>query len=429
MILPLGGLKMDILQDLKFRELIYQVTDEDELGNRLNNGPTTLYIGFDPTADSLHVGHLLPIIGLRRFQMAGHLPIALVGGGTGLIGDPSGKSSERVLSPAEQIEAWTGRIRAQLERFLDFDCKINPARMDNNYRWLGSLDLIGFLREIGKHFSIGAMLAKESVRSRLSAGISYTEFSYMLLQSYDFLKLNELYDCELQAGGSDQWGNITAGIDLIRRVANRKAYGLTFPLITKSDGAKFGKSEGEAVWLDPARTSPYRFYQFWFNTDDRDVIRLIKYFTFLTREEILNLQEEVKNNPGKREAQRALAREVTALVHGREASAQAEKISRSLFYGNLQSLTAEEMGEAFKDVPSMAVSDQGVGLVELLVQSGLSSSRRQAREDIKNGAIRINDRPETDLQRELLAADRLCGKYTLLQRGKKNHFLIKWLLQ
>ena len=308
---------MDILQDLKFRELIYQVTDEDELGNRLNNGPTTLYIGFDPTADSLHVGHLLPIIGLRRFQMAGHLPIALVGGGTGLIGDPSGKSSERVLSPAEQIEAWTGRIRSQLERFLEFDCKINPARMDNNYRWLGSLGLIGFLREIGKHFSIGAMLAKESVRSRLSAGISYTEFSYMLLQSYDFLKLNELYDCELQAGGSDQWGNITAGIDLIRRVANRKAYGLTFPLITKSDGAKFGKSEGEAVWLDPARTSPYRFYQFWFNTDDRDVIRLIKYFTFLTREEILNLQEEVKNNPGKREAQRALAREVTALVHGR----------------------------------------------------------------------------------------------------------------
>ncbi len=418
---------MDILQDLAFRELIYQVTDGDELGNRLNNGPVTLYIGFDPTADSLHVGHLLPVIGLRRFQKAGHLPIALVGGGTGLIGDPSGKSSERGLNPAEQIEEWTGKIRIQLERFLDFDSKTNPARMDNNYRWLGNLELIKFLREIGKHFSIGAMLAKESVRSRLSAGISYTEFSYMLLQSYDFLQLNELYNCELQAGGSDQWGNITAGIDLIRRVANRKAYGLTFPLITKSDGTKFGKREGGAVWLDPARTSPYQFYQFWFNADDRDVIKFIKYFTFLAREEILDLQEEVENNPGKRAAQRALAQEVTALVHGREASSQAEKISQSLFYGDLQSLSAEEIGEAFKDIPSMTIPDQEVGLVELLVQSGLSSSRRQAREDIKNRAIRINDRLETNLQKELLAADRLCGKYTLLQRGKKNHFLIKWL--
>lgn len=418
---------MDILQDLQFRELIYQVTDKDELGNRLNSGPVTLYIGFDPTADSLHVGHLLPIIGLRRFQKAGHHPIALVGGGTGLIGDPSGRSSERGLNPTERIEAWTGRIRAQLERFLDFDCKTNPARMDNNYRWLGDLDLIGFLREIGKHFSIGAMLAKESVRSRLSTGISYTEFSYMLLQSYDFLKLNEFYDCELQAGGSDQWGNITAGIDLIRRISNRKAYGLTFPLITKSDGAKFGKSEGGAVWLDADRTSPYQFYQFWFNTDDRDVIRFIKYFTFLGRDEILNLQEEVENNPGKRVAQRALAQEATALVHGREASHRAEKISRSLFYGDLRSLTAEEMEEAFKDAPSMTVSNQEIGLIELLVQSSLSPSRRQAREDIKNRAIRINDRPETDLHRKLSAADRLCGKYTLLQRGKKNHFLIKWL--
>lgn len=228
---------MNILQDLEFRELIYQVTDADELQQRLAAGPITLYIGFDPTADSLHVGHLLPVIGLRRFQKAGHLPIALVGGGTGLIGDPSGKASERALSPADQIEEWTGSIRKQLERYLDFDSKINPARLDNNYRWLGKLDVINFLREIGKHFSLGSMLNKESVRSRLSAGISYTEFSYMILQSYDFLKLNELYNCELQAGGSDQWGNITTGIDLIRRVANRKAYGLTFPLITKSDGS------------------------------------------------------------------------------------------------------------------------------------------------------------------------------------------------
>ncbi len=418
---------MDILQDLEFRELIYQVTDEDELGQRLNAGPMTLYIGFDPTADSLHVGHLLPVIGLRRFQRAGHFPIALVGGGTGLIGDPSGKASERGLNPAEQVEEWTGKIRKQLERFLDFDSKTNPARMDNNYNWLGKLEVINFLREIGKHFSVGSMLSKEAVRSRLSAGISYTEFSYMILQSYDFLKLNELYNCELQAGGSDQWGNITTGIALIRRVANRKAYGLTFPLITKNDGTKFGKTEGGAVWLDPARTTPYQFYQFWFNTDDRDVIKFIKYFTFLSRGEILNLQEEVENNPGKRVAQRTLAQEATALVHGRNAVTKAEKIAQALFYGDLQNLTEEEIEEAFKGIPSMAIPEKEYGLVDLLVQSGLSSSRRQAREDIKNRSIRINNRPETDVQKVLLAGDRLCGKYTLLLRGKKKHFLVKWL--
>ncbi|NLJ55748.1 MAG: tyrosine--tRNA ligase [Firmicutes bacterium] len=418
---------MNILQDLEFRELIYQVTDADELQQRLAAGPITLYIGFDPTADSLHVGHLLPVIGLRRFQKAGHLPIALVGGGTGLIGDPSGKVSERALGPADQIEEWTGSIRKQLKRYLDFDAKTNPARLENNYRWLGELEVINFLREIGKHFSLGSMLAKESVRSRLSAGISYTEFSYMILQSYDFLKLNELYNCELQAGGSDQWGNITTGIDLIRRVTNRKAYGLTFPLITKSDGTKFGKTEGEAVWLDPARTSPYQFYQFWFNTDDRDVIKFIKFFTFLSHAEILNLQEEVENNPGKRVAQRTLAREVTALVHDQKAVTKSEKIAQTLFYGDLQSLTAAEIEEAFQGIPSLTSSAKEYGLVDLLVKSGLSSSRRQAREDIKNRSIRINNIPETNIHKVLRLEDRLCGKYTLLLRGKKNHFLVKWL--
>ncbi len=419
---------MDILQDLEFRELVYQVTDEAELRDRLNAGPIILYIGFDPTADSLHVGSLLPIIALRRFQMAGHSPIALVGGGTGLIGDPSGKVSERGLNPEELVEEWTDKIRKQLERFLDFDSKTNPARMANNYHWLGNLEVIKFLRDIGKYFPVSYMLSKESVKARLATGISYTEFSYMILQSYDFLKLSEDFNCELQAGGSDQWGNITAGIDLIRRVSNKKAYGLTFPLVTKSDSTKFGKTEAGTIWLDPAKTSPYEFYQFWINTDDRDVVKFIKYFTFLSRDQILALQEEVENNPGKREAQRVLAQEVTALVHGREALNRAEKISQALFYGNLRDLTEEEIEEGFKDVPSMTVQEKEIGVVDLLVTSGLSSSRRQAREDIKNRAIYINDEPSTDIDRVLLSSDRLWGgKYTVIRRGKKNYYLVKWL--
>ncbi len=420
---------MDIMQDLEFRELVYQVTDEKELRDRLNAGPITLYIGFDPTADSLHVGSLLPIIALRRFQMAGHLPIALVGGGTGLIGDPSGKASERSLNPKELVEEWTGKIRKQLERFLDFDSKTNPARMDNNYRWLGNLEVIEFLRDIGKYFPVGYMLSKESVKARLATGITYTEFSYMILQSYDFLKLNEFYHCELQAGGSDQWGNITSGIDLIRRIANRKAYGITFPLVTKSDGTKFGKTETGTVWLDPDKTSPYEFFQFWINTDDRDVIKFIKYFTFLSREQIMELEEQVKNDPGKREAQRVLAREVTQLVHGREALNRAEKISQALFYGNLRDLTEEEVEEGFRDVPSMTVQENEISVVDLLVSSGLSSSRRQAREDIRNRAVYINDELSDDTDRVLVHADRLWGgKYTIIRRGKKKYFLVKWLV-
>lgn len=418
---------MDILQDLKFRELIYQTTDENELRERLSAGPITLYIGFDPTADSLHVGSLLPIIALRRFQMAGHSPIALVGGGTGLIGDPSGKSSERSLNPEELVEEWTEKIRKQLERFLDFDSKTNPARMENNYRWLGELEVIKFLRDIGKYFPVSYMLSKESVKARLATGITYTEFSYMILQSYDFLKLNEHFNCELQAGGSDQWGNITAGIDLIRRISNKKAYGITFPLVTKSDGTKFGKTETGTIWLDPAKTSPYQFYQFWINTDDRDVIKFIKYFTFLSKEQILELQEQVQMNPEKREAQRVLAQEVTALVHGKEALNRAEKISHALFYGNLNELTEEEIEEGFRDVPSMALQEKRINVVELLVLSGLSPSKRQAREDIKNKAVYINGEPSTDIDRVLTPSDRLGGgKYTVIRRGKKNYYLLKW---
>lgn len=418
---------MDILQDLEFRGLLYQVTDDGELRERLNFGPISLYIGFDPTADSLHIGSLLPILGLRRFQLAGHKPIALVGGGTGLIGDPSGKSSERGLNPEEVIDEWTGKIRAQLERFLDFDSPKNPARIANNYDWLGKQQVINFLRDTGKYFPISYMLSKDAVKSRLSTGISYTEFSYMILQSYDFLRLNEDYGCEMQAGGSDQWGNITAGIDLIRRVSNKKAYGLTFPLVTKTDGTKFGKTESGTIWLDPAKTTPYQFFQFWINADDRDVIKFIKYFTFLSPDEINSLEKEVENNPGKREAQRVLAREVTALVHGKDALLRAEKISQALFYGNVKDLAEDEIEEGLKDVPSVTIEEKEIGIVDLLITAGVSPSKRQAREDIKNRAIYINDQCSTDINRTLGFADRLREKFTIIRRGKKNYFLVKWL--
>ncbi|MDO9535510.1 MAG: tyrosine--tRNA ligase [Bacillota bacterium] len=418
---------MNILQDLEFRDLIYQSTDYDELSERLEKGPIALYIGFDPTADSLHIGSLLPILCLKRFQLAGHLPIALAGGGTGMIGDPSGKSTERGLNPEEIIDEWTEKIRLQLEQFLDFDTKTNPARIANNYHWLGKLEVISFLRDIGKHFSIGYMLSKDAVKSRLSTGISYTEFSYMILQSYDFLKLYEDYDCEMQAGGSDQWGNITAGIELIRRVSNKKGYGLTFPLVTKNDGTKFGKTEAGTIWLDSTKTTPYEFFQFWINTDDRDVIRFIKYFTFLSRDEIVNLEEETVKNPGKREAHRILAREVTELVHGKEALAKAEKISQAFFYGNVRDLNEDEVEEGFKDIPSTTISENEIGIVDLLVTAGVSTSKRQAREDIKNKAIYINDECSTEIERILLPNDRLHQKYTIIRRGKKNYFLIKWL--
>jgi tyrosyl-tRNA synthetase len=418
---------MDIIQDLEFRELIFQGTAEDELRARLNSAPITLYIGFDPTADSLHVGSLLPILGLRRFQLAGHNPIALVGGGTGMIGDPSGKSAERGLNPEELIEEWSGKIRRQLERFLDFDNPVNPARMANNYQWLGKLEVINFLRDTGKYFSVSYMLSKESVKARLDTGISFTEFTYMILQSYDFLQLFQEYGCEMQAGGSDQWGNITAGIELIRRANNGKAYGLTFPLVSKEDGTKFGKTEAGTIWLDAQKTTPYQFYQFWINTDDTDVVRFLKYFTFLSREEILNLEEEVNNNPGKRESQRVLAREVTALVHGKEAMIKVEKTSNALFYGKIRDLEEDEIEAGLADVPSVNMEkEKEINIVDLLVKVGASPSKRQAREDIKNRAISLNGELMSDLQRNPAAGDRLFGKYTVIRRGKKNYFLVKW---
>jgi tyrosyl-tRNA synthetase len=418
---------MNILQDLEYRGLIHQVTDREGLEKKLSSERVVLYCGFDPTADSLHIGSLLPILCLKRFQLAGHSPVALVGGGTGLIGDPSGKASERTLNSKEVVAAWTESLRNQLSRFLDFDERLeNRAYIANNYDWIGSLNVIEFLRDIGKNFTVNYMLAKESVESRIAKGISFTEFSYMILQAYDFLKLNESLNCSLQIGGSDQWGNITAGLELIGRTSGNRAYGLTLPLVTKSDGQKFGKTESGAIWLDAKKTSPYQFYQFWVNTDDNDVIRFLKYFTFLGKEEIERLEEEVKQAPEKREAQRTLAKEVTELVHGKEALESSIKITKALFDGNVRDLSVAEIEEAFKDVPSTTLPDEPIALVDLLVAAQAAPSKRQARQDIESGAVYLNGTRTTELDRQITAADRLGGRYIVLRRGKKNYYLIRF---
>ena len=418
---------MDVLDDLAFRGYIFQMTDEDKLRRRLAEGQMTLYCGFDPTADSLHAGSLVPIMGLRRFQDAGHKPIALVGGGTGLIGDPSGKAEERQLNSLEIVQAYTECQRAQLEKYLDFETRDNPALMVSNYTWLSELRTIEFLRDVGKHFSMGYMLGKESVSSRLSTGISFTEFSYMVLQAYDFMALNRKYGCELQIGGSDQWGNITAGIELCRRVLNKTVYGLTFPLLEKSDGTKFGKTETGTLWLDPEKTSPYQFYQFWVNAADRDVVKFLKLFTFLSRERIEELEREVEARPEKREAQRVLAEEVTIFIHGAAAKDRAVHISEALFYGNLRDLNEQEIAEGFSDVPSYTLKGvDEVVLIDLLVDARISSSRRQAREDIRTGAIYINGERCTDMSHVLKPSERLAGKYLVMRRGKRRYFLVRW---
>ncbi|MFC0213189.1 tyrosine--tRNA ligase [Paenibacillus chartarius] len=417
---------MSILQELEFRGLIKQTTDREELEKKLSEGRVTLYAGFDPTADSLHVGHLLPILCLRHFQLAGHRPIALVGGGTGLIGDPSGKANERTLNSPETVAGWTESLRKQLSRFLSFDSGDNGAMMANNYDWLSKLDVIGFLRDVGKNFTVNYMLAKDSVDSRIEKGISFTEFSYMILQAYDFLQLNETHGCTLQVGGSDQWGNITAGLELIGKTSGARAFGLTMPLVTKSDGQKFGKSEGGAVWLDPAKTTPYQFYQFWINTDDNDVVKFLKYFTFLERSEIERLEQEVRTAPEKREAQRVLAREVTALVHGQAALESAMNITKALFDGSVGELTAAEIEEAFKDEPSTELADEPIALVDLLITAKAASSKREAREFIEKGAVAVNGNKMTELDAVLRAEDRIEGKYLVLRRGKKNYYLIRF---
>ncbi|MFZ5647019.1 MAG: tyrosine--tRNA ligase [Bacillota bacterium] len=420
---------MSFIEELKYRGLVNDMSDPEELEKLLASESVVLYCGFDPTADSLHIGNLLPLMALKRFQRAGHRPIALAGGGTGLIGDPSGKSAERTLNPKETVDAWLENIKKQLSVFLDFDSKTNPAILVDNYDWLSKLDIIEFLRDTGKHFSVNAMLAKDSVRSRIEnreVGISYTEFSYMILQSYDYYHLAKNYNCKLQIGGSDQWGNITAGIDLIRRRLQAPAYALTFPLITTSEGKKFGKTETGTVWLDGRKTSPYQFYQFWINVSDQDVIRFIKYFTFLDPDTIADLDEATSRSPEKREAQQRLAFEVTAMIHGESEAALARQTAAALFKGELSSLTEAQLKDAMSGVPTTTLGEDrgnGMTLLDLVVETGLSPSKTRGRNDIESGAIYINDVRENDPARKISSVNRLFGKYIVLRKGKKTYHL------
>jgi tyrosyl-tRNA synthetase len=422
---------MTLLEDLQWRGLVADCTDPDALTQRLASGPITLYCGFDPTGDSLHVGHLMGQLMLRRFQLAGHHPIALAGGATGMIGDPSGKSAERNLLTREQLSHNISCIKHQLTRLLDFEATANPAGLVDNATWTAPVSFLDFLRDIGKHFSVNVMIAKDSVRSRMEgdSGISYTEFSYMLLQAFDFYHLRESMQCELQVGGSDQWGNITAGTDLIRRKLGAPAWGLTFPLITKSDGTKFGKTEGGAVWLDPEKTSPYRFYQFFINTEDSMVVEYLKKFTLLPREQIEALAAEHAKNPGARAAQKALAREVTALVHGSVARDDAVRASEIMFGGGLDGITEalfkDVAGEVpTKDLEKTKLAGAGAPLTELIVFAGLAPSKGQARKDVEAGGIYLNNVRVTDVNRAATTSDLLFGKYLLLRKGKRSYAVL-----
>lgn len=415
---------MDILEDLKWRGAINQETDEEGLRELLNEKKISLYCGTDPTGDSLHIGHLIPFIMLKRFEMAGHHPYILVGGGTGSIGDPSGRKTERQLQTKEQVEHNVQALTEQVTRLFGGSGHVTFV---NNFDWLSQFNLLDFLRDYGKEFNVNTMIRKDVVASRLENGISFTEFTYQILQSIDFLTLYRDHDVQLQIGGSDQWGNITAGIDLIHKKEGQdaKVFGLTIPLMLKADGTKFGKTAGGAVWLDPKKTSPYEFYQFWLNQDDRDVVKYLKYFTFLSHDEIDALAEKVQTQPEKREAQRALAREVTTFVHGEEAMHEAEKISEILFSGDIKELTAEQVEQVFGKMPSVEVSREKQNLVIWLVDNGIEPSRRQAREDVKNGAIRVNGERIQDPEYELDPTAVFDGKYVVIRRGKKKYFLAK----
>ena len=419
---------MNLFDELKLRGLVHDHTDQAEMMSALRKGGLSLYCGFDPTADSLHIGNLVPITGLMRFQRAGHRPIALIGGGTGMIGDPSGKSEERNLLSTEILEHNLKGIRAQFERFLDFDAGSNSARMVNNAEWLNEVRLIDFFRDVGKHFSIGYMMAKESVKSRIAeAGISYTEFSYMALQAYDFLHLFEKENCTLQIGGSDQWGNITAGIELIRRVHGKPAFGMTFPLITTSDGRKFGKTEEGNIWLDPRRTSPYRFSQYWIQTDDRDVGRFLRYFTFLPIEEIDEIEKEHLKSPEKRAGQRRLSQELTTLVHGSAAARSVERAAKILFGAQLDGIEKTDLLSAAEEMPKTLQSGAPpFPLIEILLETGLSKSKSMARKELNGGGIYVNNHRITSEKSVLSDDDLLFGQYILLRKGKKNYHLLEF---
>ncbi|MFM5501249.1 tyrosine--tRNA ligase [Aeromonas veronii] len=415
-----------LLDELTERGLVAQNSDPAALADHLAT-PRTVYCGFDPTAGSLHIGHLVPLLMLRRFQLAGHTPVALVGGATGLIGDPSFKAAERSLNSAETVQGWVASLSAQIRALLPADEGLSAPQLVNNGDWMGQMSALDFLRDIGKHFSVNAMLARESVRQRLARpdqGISFTEFSYALLQSYDFAVLHQRLGCTLQIGGNDQWGNITSGMDLTRRLHQAQVHGMTLPLITKADGTKFGKTEGGAVWLDPALTSPYAFYQFWLGTADEDVYRFLRYYSFMSLSEIDALEAEDAKRQGRKQAQQVLANELTELVHGKAALAAVQRISELLFSGDVARLGESDLAQLAQDgMPCSTVSGE-TDLVSLLVSCGLANSRRIARELLAAGAISLNGVLKQDDQ--LSATDRLFGRYLLLRRGKKQYHLVEW---
>lgn len=421
----------NIVEDLRWRGLIQEETDGAE--ELLLNESVTLYNGFDPTGDSLHIGHLVPLMALARFQRMGHTPIVLAGGGTAMIGDPSGKSSERQLLTFEEVAANVEKIRPQLAKLMDFEVKPNTAQLVNNADWLSKLSMFEYLRDVGKHFTVNYMMAKDSVKSRITRdqGISYTEFSYMILQSYDFLHLFREFGCKVQTGGSDQWGNITAGVELIRRVTGEKVQAMAYPLITRSDGSKFGKTaSGDSVWLDAEKTSPYKFHQFWYNTDDGDVINYLKYFTWLTREEIEALAESVQNQPGQRLAQKTLAAEMTAMIHGADGLVKAEQAADVLFGGDLGGLSGDQIAEIFSDVPAAEMKKsvfmgEGLSILDLLSDSNAVKSKSEARRLLKSGGISINNQRMTDDQLKIGLNWLIEGKYLVIRRGKKSFRLLK----
>ncbi|MGG9992800.1 tyrosine--tRNA ligase [Streptococcus suis] len=418
---------MNIFEELKARGLVFQTTDEEALVKALTEGQVSYYTGYDPTADSLHLGHLVAILTSRRLQLAGHKPYALVGGATGLIGDPSFKDAERSLQTKDTVDGWVTKIQGQLSRFLDFENGDNKAEMVNNYDWFSDISFIDFLRDVGKYYTVNYMMSKDSVKKRIETGISYTEFAYQIMQGYDFYELNDKHNVTLQIGGSDQWGNMTAGTELLRRKADKSGHVMTVPLITDSTGKKFGKSEGNAVWLDADKTSPYEMYQFWLNVMDDDAVRFLKIFTFLSLDEIAEIEKQFDAARHERLAQKILAREVVTLVHGEEAYNQALNITEQLFAGNIKNLSAKELKQGLSNVPNYAVqAEDNLNIVELLVTSGIVNSKRQAREDVQNGAIYVNGKRVQDLDYTLSDSDKIDGELTVIRRGKKKYSVLTY---
>ncbi|HFI0235928.1 TPA: tyrosine--tRNA ligase [Streptococcus suis] len=418
---------MNIFEELKARGLVFQTTDEEALVKALTEEQVSYYTGYDPTADSLHLGHLVAILTSRRLQLAGHKPYALVGGATGLIGDPSFKDAERSLQTKDTVDGWVTKIQGQLSRFLDFENGDNKAEMVNNYDWFSDISFIDFLRDVGKYYTVNYMMSKDSVKKRIETGISYTEFAYQIMQGYDFYELNDKHNVTLQIGGSDQWGNMTAGTELLRRKADKSGHVMTVPLITDSTGKKFGKSEGNAVWLDADKTSPYEMYQFWLNVMDDDAVRFLKIFTFLSLDEIAEIEKQFDAARHERLAQKILAKEVVTLVHGEEAYNQALNITEQLFAGNIKNLSAKELKQGLSNVPNYAVqAEDNLNIVELLVTSGIVTSKRQAREDVANGAIYVNGERVQDLDYTLSDSDKIDGELTVIRRGKKKYSVLTY---